>query len=802
MSIRNPIKTLFSLILTVCVLTLFTGCGSGADAKVVTPREDITPPVVTPREDITPPVITLNGESSIIIVLGTEYVEFGAGADDNIDGWIGVSISGLIDTNTVGAYTITYSATDSSNNTNTATRSINIVVPKPFITTWKTDNPGTTEDNQIKISTSGSGYDYSVEWGDGTTDENVSGDVTHTYAEAGTYTVAINGKFPSLAFRRAYNTTDNPKILSIEQWGTINWRTMSHAFYGCYNLLLNAQDEPDLSRVSNMSYMFSGTTSFDSNVITSIGRWDLSAVTNMSYMFNDSSFNQDISGWNVSEVTDMSYMFRDSSFNQDISGWNVSAVTNMREMFRDSPFNQDISGWNVSAVTNMREMFSQSNFNQDISEWNVAAVTDMSFMFSASTFNQDISGWNVSAVTDMSEMFTSSSFNQDISGWNVSAVTNMRGMFSSSNFNQNIGGWDVSAVTNMSGMFSDSSFDQNIGGWDVSAVTKALVNLYGDHYGSMVGMFTGVTLSTDNYNALLLGWSIQNIQAGVRLDGGDSQYSDAYQSARDILTNTFSWKVYDDGSDFTIEVTDPTAFVANWHTSSNGRVSISTLGEGYNYQINWGDGSTDEDVTGDIAHSFSNPGTYTVSITGTFPQFYSDKERCDKGCDESNDYRLRSIEQWGEIQWRSMFSAFAASYLWPAPSINATDVPDLSLVTDMSYMFVGAGKFNSVLSNWDVSSVTNMSGMFSYADYFNQDISDWNVSSVTDMSGMFTSVTISTANYNALLIGWSSQDLQHNVIFNAGYSSYSNDSQASRDIIINSFNWNIYDEGLVLKWPN
>ena len=40
---------------------------------------------------------------------------------------------------------------------------------------------------------------------------------------------------------------------------------------------------------------------------------------------------------------------------------------------------------------------------------------------------------------------------------------------------------------------------------------------------------------------------------------------------------------------------------------------------------------------------------------------------------------------------------------------RATDVPDLSGVTDMSGMFFDADSFNGDISEWDVSGVTDMS---------------------------------------------------------------------------------------------
>jgi hypothetical protein len=81
--------------------------------------------------DITPPVITLNGEESLTIYKGGSYVEFGATAVDAIDGNLSdsIQISGSVDVNLVGTYSIFYTVTDNSGNESTATRSININYP-------------------------------------------------------------------------------------------------------------------------------------------------------------------------------------------------------------------------------------------------------------------------------------------------------------------------------------------------------------------------------------------------------------------------------------------------------------------------------------------------------------------------------------------------------------------------------------------------------------------------------------------------------------------------------------------------
>jgi len=121
---------------------------------------------------------------------------------------------------------------------------------------------------------------------------------------------------------------------------------------------------------------------------------------------------------------------------------------------------------------------------------------------------------------------------------------------------------------------------------------------------------------------------------------------------------------------------------------------------------------------------------------------------------------------------------------------------NVSSVTTMSRMFYGATAFNQDIGSWTVSSVTDMYSMFQDATAFNQDIGSWNVSSVTEMSAMFASVTLSTANYNALLVGWDALELQDSVTFNGGNSTYvSSAAITARANIISTDSWTITDGG-------
>ncbi len=623
--------------------------------------------------------------------------------------------------------------------------------PDAFVTTWTTTASG----ESITIPTYTSEYyDYTVDWGDGNSDMNVPGNISHTYANAGTYTVSICGTFPRIYFN---NSGDRLKIKSIEQWGTNAWSSMNSAFMGAENLVSNATDMPDLSMVSDMYGMFAYARKFN----------------------GDANFGN----WNVGNVTDMKGMFGGASvFNYPIGGWNVGNVTDMESMFHGATlFNQNIGSWDVSSVTTMKNMFN-----------------------AAMRFNQDLSNWDVGNVSTMNAMF-----------------------------------------------FHANSFDQNIGGWNVSNVTD------------MANMFRSVALSTANYDALLNGWNNLSLKDNVRFSGGNSKYC-AGRAARNYMTGTRGWTITDGGPACAIDPAE--YFVTTWKTTvPNETITLPTTGSGYDYVVDWGDGTVVTNQTGNASHSYSVPGVHTVKISGSFPRIYFNNE--------GDRLKIKSIEQWGTNIWSSMNSAFMGCENLVS---NATDLPNVSLVTDMygtfAYarkfkgdanfgnwnvgnvtnmkgMFAGASVFNYPIGTWNVGKVTDMESMFHGATLFNKDVGSWNVSNVTtmknmfntamlfnqdignwnvdnvgdmnsmffhsnsfdqdlggwnvanvdDMANMFRSVTLSIANYDALLNGWSAFALKSNVKFHGGNSKYCV-GEPGRLIMI-GLGWIIQDGGMDCSNP-
>lgn len=70
------------------------------------------------------PVITIVGENPYEISQGDAYIELGANAIDNYDSTVTVNISGNVDNSQPGEYVRTYTASDSSGNTSTESRTV------------------------------------------------------------------------------------------------------------------------------------------------------------------------------------------------------------------------------------------------------------------------------------------------------------------------------------------------------------------------------------------------------------------------------------------------------------------------------------------------------------------------------------------------------------------------------------------------------------------------------------------------------------------------------------------------------
>ena len=380
-----------------------------------------------------------------------------------------------------------YSVTDG---TNTETRSLDITVKAivPFVSTWWLPGGFGADETVTLPLRSGFNYDFTVDWGDGTTTEVTSWDdvdKTHTYASTGTYTITITGLLETLYFNNT--SSDKDDIISISELGTVGWKSFENAFYGCTNL-------------------------------GSVAGGDTSEVTDMKWMFyTASNVSPDTSGWDTSNVKDMSNMFNSASVaTPDTTNWNTSQVTLMEGMFRGANTADPVTtNWDTSQVTSMRNMF-----------WD------------ASTANPVTTNWDTSQVTDMSNMFrNATNANPDTENWDTSNVTDMRVMFyNADSANPNTENWDTSKVTSMRNMFAETSLaDPDMSGWDFSSLTDIEL------------IFSNASLSTSNYDSMLIQLDA-TAPAGLILDVGTTKFtsSSLAEAARNNLTVS-GWTINDGG---------------------------------------------------------------------------------------------------------------------------------------------------------------------------------------------------------------------------------------------------------------
>jgi len=88
---------------------------------------------------------------------------------------------------------------------------------------------GTTGVGNFELRGAGT-RQYTVDWGDGNVSTGLTGDVTHTYAVAGIYTISVAGLFPRVFYN---NGGDKDKVKKILSFGDIVWGSFAQAFRGC-----------------------------------------------------------------------------------------------------------------------------------------------------------------------------------------------------------------------------------------------------------------------------------------------------------------------------------------------------------------------------------------------------------------------------------------------------------------------------------------------------------------------------------------------------------------------------------------
>ena len=629
----------------------------------------------------------------------------------------------------------------------------------PFITRWKGE-----AGKKLYIPIKGENYKLVIKKADGTV---LKTETSLTLRDKETYkfTPSKDGELLIEAgpegvrsFSCLYGSV-GARLLRVEQFGTVQWQTMQNAFYGCKNMqFASGIDTPDLSKVTNMSNMFSGCTSFNQP----LNSWDVSKVTSMGSMFYGcTSFNQPLNSWDVSKVTYMSRMFSGCiSFNQPLNSWDVSKVTYMSRMFSGcTSFNQPLNSWDVSKVTDMIEMFSDcTSFNQPLNNWNVSKVTNMRAMFDGcASFNQPLNNWNVSQVTDMAYMFSyCSSFNQNLGMWKLEKCEDLDldncGM-SEENYSKSLVGWASQANIKQGLYLSARGLKYNASGkaalkklieskkWSISDVVDENDRPFITRWKGEAGKELYIPIKGENYKLVIKkadGTVLKTETSLTITDYGFYKYTPSQdgelivEAGPEGVTSFSCMFVKSAGALLRVEQFG----TVQWQTMRG-----AFFGCG-NMQFAPRIDTPDLSKVIDMSYMFSGCTLFNYPLNRWNVNKVTYMSYMFSGCTFFN----QPLNNWDVSKVTDMERVFTRCTSFNQPLDNW----DVSQVTNMSYMFSSCTSFNQPLNSWDVSQVTNMNYMFNCCTSFNQPLNNWDVSKVTDMSYMFSSCT----SFNQPLNSW------------------------------------------------
>ena len=258
-----------------------------------------------------------------------------------------------------------------------------------------------------------------------------------------------------------------------------------------------------------------------------------------------------------------------------------------------------------------------------------------------------------------------------------------------------------------------------------------------------------------------------------------------------------------------------TATVGSGFTGeTNDQSFILPLGDNFSgtVEVDWGDGNTnsiaDSASDGDKTHDYGSSGIYTIKLTGDINGIQNTKD-CRK---------ITNISNWGKIVINDSAMLYGCIHM----TITASDIPTIT-TTAFTNMFRLCDDVTEIknISKWDVSSVTTFNNAFMSCAALNPDIelwnmgsairisnmvrntlfdrnlSGWDIADITNMANFANSTTMSTSNYDALLVAWNAGSPQSSVSAHFGSAKYTDGSAAAtaRANLVAAHGWTITDGG-------
>ena len=768
--------------------------------------------------DTTEPVITLVGDSAVTIEAGLTYVDASATAFDATDGLLIVTATSTVDTTMVGTYTVTYTVVDSVGLTQTLIRNVTVAdTTKPDITVIG-DSTVIVEGNSVYDDAGATALDTTdgvlVVTTTGSVNTSVVGDYILTYS--------------------ATDSSNNTQTAS---------RTVS----------VVDRIKPDITVIGDSTVTVEGNSVYVDDsatardgingvlVVTTTGSVNTSVVGDyiLTYSATDSSGNVQTAMRTVSVVDTIKPVINlpngigiivevGSIFTND----DVNAVDNIDGVI-DVVTTGDID---TSMLGDTTFTFSATdNSGNTQTEARILRVTDSISPVIVITGDTDIVHEQGTAYVDQGAVVTDN-FDDDI----AAIVFN-------SNVNDAVAGTYIVTYSAFAGADTSGNVAVRVSRNVTVVDTVAPVITLGK-YPDELDITLGLGRFYKEYGATAVdagdGNIVVNISGTVDVNslGENTVTYTATDSAGNIATTVR-----------TVNIVEPRPMIVTYRLDAN---EIFTVGSQNDFQIDYGEGAGFQTLTGVQLYSYATAGDHQVKLQGNLdtilfcfndspllrvddwgdavwrsfasafldcteldnsveslgePDFLTAVANGDEtkinmslGFEDSN--FNQPINHWDVSQVDDMGSLFHVSFTQTFDSSfnQPLDNWDVSSVRIFQLMFASEGTnsdaiFNQDINSWDLSSATNMNFMFavvSGTNHFDQKLDAWQVPNLDRANGMFLNTSLSTENYDALLMNLSEQTLQNGVLFGGGDSQFSSSAQSARDKLANDFGWLINDGGL------
>ena len=336
--------------------------------------------------------------------------------------------------------------------------------------------------NFVALSAQGN---YTVDWGDGTTNNYANG--ATAYKQYDYTTISSTGE-STLGYRQVIiqvypQAGQNLVALSLQARHNQAGLNSNYAT-GWLDIAINGANVSSLNIGGAVVHGYLQQATITSSVqpslaslffnclaLQSVQGLNTAGVTNMTSMFNNCYSLQYAPFLNTSSVTNMTQMFINCYSLIYVPLYNTASVTNMTGMFNACYSLASVPLLNTSAATTTTQMFLNCYSLTSVPAFNTGAATDMSRMFQNCFSLQTVPLLNTANATSMSQMFSGCSALTSVPAFNMASASNISSMFSGCAELTTIPTFGTSAATNVSTMFNACSSLVSVPAINVSAVT-------------------------------------------------------------------------------------------------------------------------------------------------------------------------------------------------------------------------------------------------------------------------------------------------------------------------------------------